>query len=144
MIPTPTANSSVGFEKKSNLKENAQGAGAESSMGRAGGQTSASFVYTNTNRQIFSQEGRNRPQAKFCGIDNSMNAIGGYARSSTRGTENIFSESLVEQAQMKKPAFNTATFRMPSEATQAGFVSFNPGPGEYSARVNSIGSQFID
>lgn len=45
---------------------------------------------------------------------------------------------------MKKPAFNTATFRPPNEATKEGFVRFNPGPGSYSTRVNSIGSQYID
>ena len=69
----------------------------------------------------------------------------GVVRSSTRGTDvNIFSESIVEQAQHKKPAFNTATNRQPNEATKAGFVQFNPGPGSYSSRVNSLGSQFID
>ena len=58
-------------------------------------------------------------------------------------TENLFCESIVEQAQMKKPAFNTGTFRLPNEATREGFVRFNPGPGSYSSRVNSIGSQYI-
>ena len=45
---------------------------------------------------------------------------------------------------MRKPAFNTGTFRLPNEATREGFVRFNPGPGSYSTRIKSIGSQFID
>ena len=65
---------------------------------------------------------------------------------STKAGENVnlFCESIVEQAQLKKPAFNTGTFRLPNEATREGFVRFNPGPGSYSTRVNSIGSQYID
>ncbi len=76
-----------------------------------------------------------------------MTAISGHpgaARSSTQGTDNIFSESIVEQAQLKKPAFNTGTFRPPGEANAQGFVSFNPGPGSYSTRIKELGSQFVD
>ena len=89
------------------------------------------------NRIILSQESRNR-DAKLNALDQN------FAKSSTHGTENLFSESIVEQAQLKKPAFNTGTFRLPNEATREGFVIFNPGPGSYSSRINSLGSQFID
>ena len=100
-------------------------------------QTASSF-YKNTTRPIFSQEGRNHDGKNF-----------GF-KSSTHGTDNgplnvnIFSESIVEQAQMKKPPFNIGTFRPPTEASKHGFVSFNPGPGSYSTRINALGSQFID
>ena len=62
----------------------------------------------------------------------------------TRGTDNIFCDSIVEQAQMKKPAFNTGTFRLPNHANDLGYVSFNPGPGSYSSRMNSLGKHFVD
>ena len=74
----------------------------------------------------------------------AISGLGGAARSSTYGTENLFSESIVEQAQLKKPAFNTGTFRPPNEANSRGFVTFNPGPGSYSTRAKELGSQFID
>mmetsp|Transcript_23407 Transcript_23407/g.31361 ORF Transcript_23407/g.31361 Transcript_23407/m.31361 type:complete len:141 (-) Transcript_23407:2628-3050(-) len=45
---------------------------------------------------------------------------------------------------MKKPAFNKGTFRLPNQANNLGFVSFNPGPGSYSTRINSLGSQYVD
>ena len=94
------------------------------------------------NRAVFSNDGRNR-ETKFYGLDASMTQDLGY-RASTRGTENLFSDSIVEQAQARKPAFNTGTYRLPNEATKEGFVRFNPGPGSYSTRINSIGSQFVD
>ena len=81
----------------------------------------------------FGGAGRNNDTSKF---------YGGSTKGG--GTDNLFCESIVEQAQMRKPAFNTGTFRLPNEATREGFVRFNPGPGSYSTRVNSIGSQFID
>ena len=49
---------------------------------------------------------------------NQMSYISGgegrMTRALTRGTDNIFYESILEQAQMKKPAFNTGTFRVPN------------------------------
>ena len=74
--------------------------------------------------------GRNDETTKFYGS----------TKAGTAENVNLFCESIVEQAQLKKPAFNTGTFRLPNEATREGFVRFNPGPGSYSTRVNSIGS----
>ena len=101
-----------------------------------------------TARPIFSQgNGRSRDTNEYAGLENFVGA-GGAAnanaentKASTRGiSDNLFNQSIVEQAQSRKPAFNTATFRVPNEATASGFVSFNPGPGSYSTRINSIGS----
>ena len=33
---------------------------------------------------------------------------------------------------------------MPNQANSLGYVSFNPGPGSYSSRINSLGSHFVD
>lgn len=94
---------------------------------------------TMTNFNSHSHEGRNY-DAKFGGMGQTTPFSKGV-RVSTRGTDNIFCESIVEQAQLKKPAFNTGTFRN-SDAFNAN--TFNPGPGSYSTRLNSIGSQFVD
>ena len=64
-------------------------------------------------RDIFSQETTRNHNINDMN-DSKMYALNsdGVMRSSTRGTDvNIFSESIVEQAQHKKPAFNTATNR---------------------------------
>ena len=100
-------------------------------------------TYTNFNsRTLLSHDGRNH-DANFRGMGQTATPSKGV-RASTRGTDNIFCESIVEQAQLKKPAFNTGTFRLPGEANERGYVAFNPGPGSYSTRINSIGSQYVD
>ena len=107
----------------------------------SGNQTASSFANLNRNL-LYSQEDA---RTKYMSIDVTSSG-GGQARPQTRAIEtaNLFSESLAEQAQSRKPAFNTGTFRVPNYATAEGFVRYNPGPGSYSMRSNTIGSQFID
>ena len=44
---------------------------------------------------------------------------------------------------MKKPPFNTATFRKSQHAGEKGFVTYNPGPDTYNTKVGAIKHNFI-
>lgn len=51
-------------------------------------------------------------------------------------------KTIAEQAQGRKPAFNTGTGR-DTRAQMPTVGSFNPGPGSYSTRISSIKTQFV-
>ena len=101
--------------------------------------------FANLNRKLLLSQDEARTKYQSIDVTGGTTA-GGQLRPATRAHEtvNLFSESLADQAQSRKPAFNTGTFRVPNYATAEGFIRYNPGPGCYSMRSNTIGSQFID
>ena len=59
------------------------------------------------------------------------------------GGDGLFCDSIVEGAKMKKPPFNTSTFRKSQHAGKEGFITYNPGPGSYNTKVWGIRSNFV-